>query len=425
MALVPRGGGHVRLPEGGGPLAGIAWLRGRAEEDGPWRVLARAALDDLGRFVLTCKPGEPTSIAGGIEACAAPNGYDALSSSLALGAAGQGVEVRLTVEPGSAVHGRVVDPDGRPVAGLPIRFVPLNAPGAYAELDALDPSSDAADRSMTPLFARALTDAEGRFTLRTDLLELRRYAMVASPRPPYATRLGGFLSESPEWFLREDEERARYRLGVPGTASAESLLLVAEAAVSLRATVLDAVTAKPIGRFEGHAHWSTHGELVAFDGRDGRLGLVWRRWWRADEAAVVDVAVQARGYVPVEVPVPFDSGVSSAALEIRLAPVLEGDEAQAVFEIVDASGRPFDGPWLARMVDPRDVAKTMNDLGVLERREAGVYAATVPPGRWTILVKPSDGLGLLHWTGLVELDRGATKRVRVLAGEETIVELRD
>jgi hypothetical protein len=344
---------------------------------------------------------DPGAGAGGsVLVVASVDGRYSLSQEIPT-ATGAETLVEMTEDDDSAWHGRVVDPDGKPLAGLWVRYTLHRASQTSVLLSELPVESELRELRYTPHFARARTDEAGRFVLRG--IQPFHYQALADPYV-WPGSGGRFLCESSEWYLRDDGIRLR-PVGAEFT-------LVADPTLVLTASVADAASGRPVEAFEGHAHYSGHGTYAGFDGSKGRLGLCWPRWWAADEGGLVELALESPGYAPLEASVRYGIGERSASTLLRLRPLALAESARVRFEIVDASGNPLDASWWARIVDPSDSDRTIRDLSLLERAAPGRYEAAAPPGRWTIRLKPNDWLGFLDWKGEVDLREGATTTVR-------------
>jgi hypothetical protein len=181
------------------------------------------------------------------------------------------------------VRGRVLDPDGRPVAGLRLRHTDRGANRIRVSLSDLPVEREMARNSTS--FARTVTDAEGRFALHLVDRDVHDGSLFVP---------SGFLSESAEWFL-DDPRETLVRLGVMPRLPREEIALVARPALALTGRVVDAASGEPVAAFESHAHRAGTTDYVAFDGTEGRLGLCWPRWWEADEGGQVDLSLEAKG----------------------------------------------------------------------------------------------------------------------------------
>jgi hypothetical protein len=386
------------------------WIRGRVEGEEEARILAQGAIDGDGRYVMVSRGVAGPFVADEFAVGAAVDGYDATWVRADPRSIGKDVVADLRASEGRDLTGTVVDDDGKPVAGLRLRFDGLEDGGSSARLENLAPLPDALARDGR--FVRTQTDAQGRFTLHTDAMLVRAYVATASPQPMMRD-YGRFVSESPSWFLREE--------GTHGLHTREIRLRATPSAI-LHAHVVDDRSGKPVAKFEGHLRRRGHESFVAFDGGAGRLELVWPRWWPADEEGVLDLAVEAEGYEPAQVPIRFDVGQRDATVEVRMRAIGKEELARVTFEVVGPTGAPLDAPWWLKLVDPRATDSTLRDLGVLERRDAGVYEAAVPPGTWTVLLQPNDDLGFLRWTGEIVVSTGQATRVRCpMAAHGTLV----
>jgi hypothetical protein len=274
--------------------------------------------------------------------------------------------------PGREVRGRVVDEWGKPLAGVAVR---LTRSPWREDTDRGFRPYRTAPLGPAPAGAEATTDADGRYVLRGE-----------------GDRV---VSASPAWWF--------------DVAAASGGAIRARPGLLLVATVTDAVTGRPVEKFGGHARSDRAGVYVPFDGEDGRVEIRSERRQGLDEAVVVDLAVEASDYVPVQVPVAFPRGESTAEVALRLAPVAPDEKARLTVEVLDSTERPFDGDWVVRIVDPRDSTQTIQEFGIVEREGPGLYAASLPPGRWNVLVKANDWLGFLRRTQEVDLVPGPNR----------------
>jgi hypothetical protein len=264
------------------------------------------------------------------------------------------------------VAGRVLDPDGRPLAGLRLR----------------------SDRSRGDGSQHATTDEGGRFR-------------IAVPAFGHAR----VVSEDPAWFaqwivLPESEPQ-----------------LVAREGFRLVVTAQDEASGAPIAAFAVRASGERFYESLP--ATEGRVEV---RGPRPPLGRTLRLAVSAtaQGYAPVEAPVEVAATGDPQAVVLRLPPVRPGDEARVRIEVLDAAGTPLDGDWVVRIVDPDD-RRIVQDFGVPTRVEAGLYEATLPPGWWTVLVKSNDWMGFLRSTERANLVSGANVVRARMAPHGTLV----
>jgi len=284
------------LDEGARPVAGgsLAWL---AEDEEGWPVERPGGTSDRGGAVWLAVPLE--ELEGGRALTLVAGGSGRMRTALPLDAArGQGGSVvslgEVTLRAGGDVVGRVLDPDGAPLAGARVGLGPARAP---------DPEAARVWAWIEPLGLGnappvALTDADGRF--RIPGAPVGSFALVAGPPSP-----------GPAWI---PARLAEVRIA-PGTeASAGELRLARPAAEEL----LEGRVLAADGRaLEGIRIWledPTRGSRLPAATRsaaDGGFRLVVPRG-----RTVRLVASDPQGGEPAVVP---DARAGGPALELRLA----------------------------------------------------------------------------------------------------------
>ena len=361
------GGGMVWLVE-------PAWLIEPGHRQIPGRVLGEARVGPDGTYVLTAEPKDPVS-SSALRLCVALDGEQSLwlAAPVTLGAAAV-IDVQLPSDR-YALGGRVTDSDGKPVADLALRLTDAWTSEQWVPLAVVPAASEVTSTRGETRFGRARTDSDGRFSVR-----------VQSPQ-----RLG-VVSESPDWFIRIEP---RDYLGRGLDYRGQTIDVRAEPAVTLAASVRDAKSGEAVPAFEGHAHDASSSMFVPFDGTAGVLAIRWPRWWKADERVTIQLDVEAKEYAPAQAFVVFEAGAREAKTDVLMKPATPDARADVTFDIRDSKGQPFDGDWVARIVDARNADKTVMELK-LERVGAGEYRAPIPAGRWPLLVKTGDGLGFIR-----------------------------
>jgi hypothetical protein len=370
------------------------------QEKSFWRPIASAEVDSKGAFMLDAGPhrlaGAPAVVVVAID------GHATLQREVE---ASTGAESPLVFEEtdASTWHGRVVDSAGKPIPDLWVRFT--GSWGAVTSDLLRDITPDGELRSSgfeVEDFARTRTDTDGRFVLRgTSPLKARLLADEFG-------FTAGFVSESSEWRIRRTDDGEPARRGL---TPADEFVLVADPAVLLNVTVTDEVSGATVRGFEGQAYASGAGTLLV-PRSSGEVTFCWTRWWAADEACDVLLAIEAPGFIPRFSQARFEPGARSAQTAVALTPATDDDTRRLRLEIVDFAGKPFDADWAVSFVDPTDESRELMNLFGVARTGAGVYEVAAPPGRWTLKVVAQDSLRFLRWIGEVNVAAAGTTTVR-------------
>jgi hypothetical protein len=380
--------GRVRDPNGTVPKGTTVVVTGRVKREE--RTLARATPDATGAFALEAKaPDGDGPWRVDVDAWAPGRMRVAVDVSVAPGA---DAEVDLRFPEGGGIHGRVVDPDGKPVPDLRLALVNGGSANMFANVAPPDPfGGEVRGPWDTSLVATAITAADGSF------------GVVGVP-------LGGHapLSLDDAWWLTVDGAESGILEAGP-----DAVRLLAREAFRLEATVV------PADPEDDPDEWPAVATVVkvpdgntwSLTGPAGTPRLVRGQVPTSRRAGfVATVTADTNLHRPTTLEVPFAPGAWRRSEKIALVRLPASALGTLVLEsaLEDAAGTPLPLALLVRRTHaPR---QTTGEWIRLESKGGGRFSGAARAGRGTFEVHAQGPVrGLFLWKG--EID--------VAAGEET------
>jgi RNA polymerase sigma factor (sigma-70 family) len=388
-------GGRVLGP-GGQPVAGAEVLMTATDDNWKTEIVGRATSGTDGTFRLAAGQAAPAKRSRLI-ATAPGFGPDAQNANVP---AKGDITLRLVKD--VPVEGRVLDLEGRPVAGVTVRLLRIEAMEANdltPVLKAWNPDgnrpSHLFDKSLYPVTPSGLpapvtTGTDGRF--RFTGLGGERMAVLKVEGPTIEhktlhvlTRPGLDIAA----LTRPDPEKRMPGMprATPPTVYGPTFDHLARPSKPIVGTVRDKATGKPVpgAHVNGHgagAWWEDYASTTADEqGRFRLLGLP-----KGPTYSVTVSAGQAKGYLPAEKPVADSSGLDPVAADFEL---VQGVRVQG--RVTDkATGRPVVAAlWYFPLADN----KYFNDLPGNDIYKHGIMGIrTDKDGRFSLLALPGSGV---------------------------------
>jgi hypothetical protein len=302
------------------------------------------------------------------------------------GRPGESLEVELVLPDEGSLEGHVRDSSGRPVPGLRIQFM-ASPPMSYAfdprPAATTDPE-EVLTRSRDDLMAWTTTDGEGRYEV---------WGLEHSASWP--------LSADADWHVQT--ESGGFVLA-PGVAD-----LVATPAIVLEGAVTDAATGRVFESLQRTITVRRGERSVASYGHGGAHGALWfQQGLPADSDDLLEVVVDldAFGYRPASVTVPFARGERRKRIDVALVPLRAHEMGRLVLDtgLRDDEGRNV-GAQVSRWIEH---GNSRMGYGLrVERDASGGASVVLPEGESNLGIQPECPFGaLLTWSGPVSIRGG-------------------